>query len=90
MNPVEEVRRIVNTTPPGQVITYGEIAALNGVTPGGQAVSWPPWMKAAPGGVVYQDGSPATCHGCIAGSLLAAEGTPLRGDKVVIGRTRAP
>lgn len=32
MNPVEEVRRIVNTIPPGQVITYGEIAALMGIT----------------------------------------------------------
>lgn len=90
MNPVEEVRRIVNTIPPGQVITYGEIAALMGITPRragrlvGDLDESSPWWR-----VVCQDGSPATCHGGVAGSLLAAEGTPLRGDKVDIGRTRA-
>lgn len=33
MSSLDEVRRIVNGVPPGQVITYGEIAARIGTGP---------------------------------------------------------
>ena len=89
MSYLDEVRRIVDAVPPGQVITYGEIAALIGVGPRqaglhvGQLGDSSPWWW-----VVYREGSPATCHDGTAPSLLAQEGTPMRDDRVDITRTR--
>jgi alkylated DNA nucleotide flippase Atl1 len=89
MSYLDEVRRIVDAVPPGQVITYGEIAALIGIGPRqagrlvGQLGGCSPWWR-----VVYRDGSPATCHDGTALSLLLQESAPMCDDRVDIGRTR--
>lgn len=90
MSSLDEVRRIVNGVPPGQVITYGEIAARIGTGPrhAGRLVAQlgdgSPWWR-----VVYWDGSPAACHDGVAPNLLAQEATPMCGDRVDIRRARA-
>ncbi|WP_271986262.1 MGMT family protein [Pseudoclavibacter terrae] len=90
MSSLDEVRRIVHDVPRGQVITYGEIAALIQTSPrhAGRLVSQlgdgSPWWR-----VVYSDGSPATCHNGAAPSMLAHEAIPMCGDRVDIRRARA-
>ncbi|WP_455904240.1 MGMT family protein [Microbacterium sp.] len=84
---LEEVRRIVDAVPSGQVITYGEIASLVGVHPrqAGRLVARleddSPWWR-----VVYSDGSPATCHDGAARTLLREEETPMCGERVDVRR----
>lgn len=89
MNYADEIRAIVSAVPAGQVISYGEIAALVGIGPrqAGRLVSEVadevPWWR-----VVYADGSPASCHKGQALLQLTAENTPLRGKKVDMQRLR--
>lgn len=90
MNVADEIRGIIAAVPAGQVISYGEIAALVGIGPRhagrlvGELADEVPWWR-----VVYADGSPATCHGGRALLQLAAENTPLRGNKVDMQRLRS-
>jgi alkylated DNA nucleotide flippase Atl1 len=89
---VEAVLQVVEAIAPGRVASYGDIAeAVGGGGPRqvghvmalhGAAVPW--WR------VVRADGSPARGHERQALELLAAEGTPLRGDRVVLSEARAP
>lgn len=87
---VEAVLRVVEAVPAGQVVAYSDIAELLGrggprqvgqvMAREGAAVPW--WR------VVHADGR--LVRGLEAQSLplLRAEGTPLRGDRVDIGRAR--
>lgn len=90
MSSLDDVRRIVEAVPSGQVITYGEIATLIGVGPRqagrvvGKLGDGSPWWR-----VVYSDGTPATCHDGTAPELLKKEMTPLCDDRVDIRRSRA-
>jgi len=89
---VEAVLRTVEQIPPGSVASYGDIAEAVGaggprqvgrvMALHGGAVPW--WR------VVRADGSPARCHEQQALDLLRAEGTPLRGPRVVMSEARAP
>ena len=89
MNYLDEVRRIVNTVPPGQVITYGEIAALMGISPRragrlvGQLGDSSPWWR-----VVYRMGPRRPATTAPRPSLLAQKGHRCVDDRVDIGRTR--
>ncbi|MFB8415956.1 MGMT family protein [Streptomyces albidoflavus] len=88
---VDEVREAVLTIPAGSVASYGEIGRHLGMGPRqvGRAMSLlgedagVPWWR-----VVHADGAPATCHEGRAPALLAEEGTPMRGGRVVMGRAR--
>lgn len=88
----EEVLALVERIPPGQVLTYGDLAAWVGRGGPRQAgtvmATWGggvPWWR-----VVRADGRPATGHEREALERLRAEGTPLRpaGDRVDLGRCR--
>lgn len=85
----EEVRAVVVAIPAGCVLAYGEIGRLVGIgpRPAGRMVGLldedVPWWR-----VVYADGTPATCHGGKARTLLEAEGVPFRNDHVDMARTR--
>jgi alkylated DNA nucleotide flippase Atl1 len=87
---VEAVLRLVEQVPPGRVTTYGDLAEALGrggprqvgqvMATWGAVVGW--WR------VVRADGSPARGHEQEALSRLAAEGTPLRGSRVVLREAR--
>jgi alkylated DNA nucleotide flippase Atl1 len=87
---VEAVLGLVEQVPPGRVTTYGDLAEAVGrggprqvgnvLATWGAAVGW--WR------VVRADGSPARGHEQEALRRLAAEGTPLRGSRVVLGEAR--
>jgi alkylated DNA nucleotide flippase Atl1 len=88
---VEAVLQVVEAIPPGRVASYGDIAEAVGrggprqvghvMALHGAAVPW--WR------VVRADGSPARGHERRALQLLAAEGAPLRGARVVLAEARA-
>jgi alkylated DNA nucleotide flippase Atl1 len=88
---VETVLRLVEQIPAGRVASYGDIAEAVGrggprqvghvMALHGAAVPW--WR------VVRADGSPARGHEQRALELLRAEGTPLRGSRVVLAEARA-
>lgn len=88
MSYLEDVRETVSAIPPGRVMSYGDIGERIGVGPRlvGRAMSLidgVPWWR-----VVHADGTPATCHDAQALALLRAEGTPLIGGRVDMGRAR--
>lgn len=77
---VEAVLSLVERVPSGQVTTYGALAdavGRGGPRLVGRVMSLyggsVPWWR-----VVHADGAPASCHDGEAGTLLRAEGTPLR------------
>ncbi len=87
---IERVRELVAAIPPGRVATYGDIAAAAGLsTP--RTVGWImrtdsadlPWHR-----VLRADGTPAAhlAHRQLA--RLAAEGCPVRGDRVDLAAAR--
>ena len=88
---VEAVLQVVEQVPPGRVLSYGDVAELVGwggprqvgqvMARHGAAVCW--WR------VVRADGSPARGHEERALALLVAEGTPVRGSRVVMRTARA-
>ena len=72
---------VVDSIPPGRVMSYGDIAAYLAAGPGprqvgkvmsvyGGAVAW--WR------VIHSDGTPAPGHDSVAVKHYLAEGTPLR------------
>ena len=72
---------VVDSIPPGRVMSYGDIAEYLGAGPGprqvgrvmaiyGGAVAW--WR------VIHSDGTPAPGHDSVALRHYLAEGTPLR------------
>jgi alkylated DNA nucleotide flippase Atl1 len=89
---VEAVLQVVEQIPAGRVASYGDIAEAVGhggprqvgqvMALHGGAVTW--WR------VVRADGSPARGHEQQALEMLAAEGTPLRGRRVVMQAARGP
>ena len=88
---VEAVLQVVEQIPSGRVATYGDIAEAvgrGGPRQVGQVMALHggavPWWR-----VVRADGSPARGHELEALDLLAAEGTPLRGSRVVLTGARA-
>lgn len=89
MSLLDDVRRVVDAVPAGEVVTYGEIAARVGVGPRqagrlvGQLDEDSPWWR-----VVYSDGTPASCHGGTAPVLLRNERTPMCDGRVDIRRSR--
>jgi alkylated DNA nucleotide flippase Atl1 len=76
---VEHVLQVVESIPPGHVMTYGDIAATVGsnapravgkvMAHGGSDVPW--WR------VIRASGHPPLCHGGQALEYYRAEGTPL-------------
>ena len=89
---VETVLRLVEQVPAGRVTTYGDLAEAvgrGGPRQVGQVLAtWGggvPWWR-----VVRADGSPARGHQAEALRRLAAEGTPLRGPRVVLSQARQP
>ncbi len=88
----EQVLRTVERVPSGRVTTYGDVAEAVGrggprqvgqvMALVGGTVAW--WR------VVRADGRPARGHEDHALLELRAEGTPLRGDRVDLGRARHP
>ena len=76
-----QVLEVVDSIPPGRVMSYGDIAAFLAIGPGprqvgrvmavyGGAVAW--WR------VIHSDGTPAPGHDSRALKHYLAEGTPLR------------
>ena len=72
---------VVDSIPPGRVMSYGDVAEYLGAGPGprqvgrvmavyGGAVAW--WR------VIHSDGTPAPGHDSVALRHYLAEGTPLR------------
>ena len=87
---VEAVLRLVEQVPAGRVTTYGDLAEAvgrGGPRQVGQVMAtWGggvPWWR-----VVRADGSPARGHEAEALRRLAAEGTPVRGSRVVLREAR--
>ncbi len=87
---VEAVLRLVEQVPDGRVTTYGELAEAVGRggprQVGRVLATWGasvPWWR-----VVRADGSPARGHEEEARRRLEAEGTPLRGSRVVLVAAR--
>jgi alkylated DNA nucleotide flippase Atl1 len=87
----EAVFDVVDQIPPGRVTTYGAIGELIGIGPrrvaralssGGGAVAWYR--------VVRADGSVAEPVRVRQLELLAAEGVPMRGGRVVLSAVRWP
>ena len=87
----EAVFDVVDRIPPGRVTTYGTIGEMVGIGPrrvaralssGGGAV---PWYR-----VVRADGSAAEPVRARQLELLAAEGVPVRGGRVVLSAVRWP
>lgn len=76
---LDRVRATVAAVPPGQVISYGEIAKVVGLGPRqagrmvGRIAEEIPWWR-----VVYADGSPATCRGNTAHDRLVTSGRLLQ------------
>jgi alkylated DNA nucleotide flippase Atl1 len=90
MDYVEQVLTAVESIPPGRACAYTDLAELVGrggprqvgqvMARYGDAVPW--WR------VVRADGRPARGLAEEALARLRAEGTPLRGDRVDLGRAR--
>lgn len=87
---VEDVLAVVEQIPPGQVASYGDVAELvgrGGPRQVGQVMSRfgaaVPWWR-----VVRADGHPVRGLEERALAQLRDEGTPLRGDRVVMSRAR--
>jgi alkylated DNA nucleotide flippase Atl1 len=87
---VERVRELVAAIPPGRVSTYGDIAAMAGLsTP--RTVGWImrtdsadlPWHR-----VLRADGTPAPHLAHRQLDRLADEGCPIRGDRVDLAAAR--
>ncbi|MBA3249586.1 MAG: MGMT family protein [Geodermatophilaceae bacterium] len=86
----ELVYDVVERIPPGQVLSYGDIAELLGgygprrvaqaLSRSGGAV---PWHR-----VIRADGTPAPVVAMEQLARLRAEGTPLHGDRVDLRRAR--
>ncbi|WP_082586657.1 MULTISPECIES: MGMT family protein [unclassified Microbacterium] len=89
MSLLDDVRIVVDAVPAGEVVTYGEVAALVGIGPQqaggivGRLDEDSPWWR-----VLYSDGTPASCHRGTAPVLLRNEKTPMRDGRVDIGRVR--
>lgn len=85
-----QVLDVVDRIPPGKVLTYGDVAELMGrgsprtvgavMSDHGREV---PWQR-----VVQASGRPAEPYQQEALRLLAAEGCPLRGDRVDLAGAR--
>lgn len=85
---VEAVLNVVESIPPGRVMAYGQIAdqlGSGGPRQVGRVMSLHgaavPWWR-----VTTAAGQPPRGHVRIALEHLRAEGTPLRGDRVDMGR----
>ncbi|MBF6174703.1 MGMT family protein [Nocardia blacklockiae] len=87
---IERVRALVAAIPPGRVATYGDIAAAAGLsTP--RTVGWImrtdaadlPWHR-----VLRANGTPAPHLAGRQLQRLAAEGCPIRGDRVDLSTAR--
>lgn len=86
----ELVLELVDTIPPGRVLSYGDVAELVGqggarqvgavMARFGSLTCW--WR------VLYADGSLPPGHEDRAADLLRGEGVPVRGGRVVMGRAR--
>jgi len=79
----EQVLGLVESIPPGRVMTYGGIAAALGSRASrrvGKVMahygSEVPWWR-----VVHADGRPPTCHDATALQHYRAEGTPVRAGR---------
>ncbi len=76
-----QVLDVVDSIPPGRVMSYGDIAEYLGAGPGPRQVGRVlavyggavPWWR-----VIHSDGTPAPCHDSRALEHYLAEGTPLR------------
>lgn len=85
---VEAVLALVEQIPPGRVMSYGAIADALADVSGRNSPRRVGTIMARYGGgvpwhrVVTADGRVPLCHEARASRLLAAEGTPMRGDKV--------
>jgi alkylated DNA nucleotide flippase Atl1 len=86
----ERVLELVDTIPPGTVLSYGDVAELvgsGGPRQVGQVMasygSLTHWWR-----VVFADGSLPTCNDGVAQQFLRAEGVPLRGHRVVMSAAR--
>jgi alkylated DNA nucleotide flippase Atl1 len=86
----ERVLDVVERIPPGQVMSYGDIAEFLGSRAPravGQVMyrhgGGVPWHR-----VVRADGTPAPALRSRQLALLRAEGVPLRGDRVDMSRAR--
>lgn len=80
-DPEELVRGIARGIERGEVMTYGEIARIAGLSPRhlGRIVDDIPWWR-----VIRADGTPAACHGGSAPEILRREGVRFVG--VCVGR----
>lgn len=90
MDYVEQVLRAVEAIPPGRACAYADLAELvgrGGPRQVGQVMSrhgsGVPWWR-----VVRADGRPVRGLESEALARLRAEGVPLRGDRVDLGRAR--
>jgi alkylated DNA nucleotide flippase Atl1 len=90
MDYVEQVLTAVESIPPGRACAYSDLAELvgrGGPRQVGQVMArygaGVPWWR-----VVRADGRPARGLEDEALTRLRAEGTPLRGDRVDLGRAR--
>ena len=86
----ERVLRLVEEIPPGRVLTYGDVAGLlgeGGPRQVGRVLAlWGggvPWWR-----VLRADGTHAAALRARALPLLEAEGVPVRGGRVELGRAR--
>jgi alkylated DNA nucleotide flippase Atl1 len=76
-----QVLDLVDSIPPGRVMSYGDIAAYLAAGPGPRQVGKVmsvyggavPWWR-----VIHSDGTPAPGHDSVAVKHYLAEGTPLR------------
>jgi alkylated DNA nucleotide flippase Atl1 len=76
-----QVLDVVDSIPPGRVMSYGDIAAYLAAGPGPRQVGKVmsvyggavPWWR-----VIHSDGTPAPGHDSVAVQHYLAEGTPLR------------
>ncbi|WP_280247090.1 MGMT family protein [Nocardia abscessus] len=89
---IEQVRALVASVPPGRVVTYGDIAAVAGLsTP--RTVGWImrtdaadlPWHR-----VLGASGKPAAHLARRQLRLLAEEGVPIRDGRVDLRAARFP
>lgn len=86
----EAVYAVVESIPPGRVMTYGDVAAAIGSRAArgvGQVMAWSgdslPWWR-----VVRASGEPPQCHEAEARTHYAEEGTPMRGARVDLRQAR--
>nr|WP_271213738.1 MGMT family protein [Rhodococcus wratislaviensis]GLK40968.1 methylated-DNA--protein-cysteine methyltransferase [Rhodococcus wratislaviensis] len=89
MSIVDDVRAAVLAIPAGSVASYGDIGEHIGAGPRqvGRVMSLlgdnVPWWR-----VVHADGTPASCHGGRAPTLLTEEGTPILRARVDMTQAR--